>query len=278
MTGGSARFVGAPILAVWAAARTGAGYVTLAVPFSVVPVAQSHLLSIPVVGGLEKEGAFAADALQGILSEVKHIDAVVLGPGMGATNETQAFVGAVQAWAAEAKVPLVLDADALCSTLCDALLTTASPAATQLVAAQPAAASLAAVRPRETPKPILTPHAGELERLLKATSCRTAEELAQKLGAVVVAKGPNTTITDGTRTEICTEGTPALAKAGTGDVLGGIIGGLLAQGMEPFEAAWLGVIIHARAGIAAETSQGRRSVVAEDLLNEISFALQVMSA
>jgi NAD(P)H-hydrate epimerase len=255
------------------------------VPFSVVPVAQSHLLSIPVVGGLEKEGAFAADALQGILSEVKHIDAVVLGPGMGATNETQAFVGAVQAWAAEAKMPLVLDADALCSTLCDALLsavrptpTAASPAAAQPTTTQPTAALPTAARSLETPKPILTPHAGELARLLKATSCSTAEELAQKLGAVVVAKGPNTTITDGARTEICTEGTPVLAKAGTGDVLSGIIGGLLAQGMEPFEAAWLGVVIHARVGIAAETSQGRRSVVAEDLLNEISFALQVMSA
>jgi len=244
--GGSRRFPGAAILAARAAALTGAGYVTLATPTSIVPVAQTHMLSIPVVGAKEEDGAFASDGLRDVLKQVRHIDAVVIGCGLTVTSSTTKFVHSVQAWANETKTPLLIDADALGATRpCSAL----------------------------SPLFVLTPHPGEIARLFASTSTSTAEELARYLNAVVVAKGPTSIITDGANRVVCDEGTPALAKAGTGDVLSGMIGSLLAQGMESFEAAWSGVILHARAGRCAEERYGTRSVMAEHLLEAIPVVL-----
>ena len=245
--GGSTRFPGAAILAARSSALTGAGYVTLAIPAPALPVAQSQMLSIPVIGGKALEGAFAADALPGILELVNHVDAIVIGPGLTVTDSTMDFVRLVQTWADEANIPLLLDADAL---------------------------RAAPFYPAKNTRRIITPHAGELARLFASTATATAGELALQQGVIVVAKGPVTIITDGARETSCNEGTPALAKAGTGDVLSGIIGSLLAQGMEAFEAAEAGVIIHARAGCYAEKTYGTRSVMAEHLLEALPAVLR----
>ncbi|MDR2492391.1 MAG: NAD(P)H-hydrate dehydratase [Coriobacteriales bacterium] len=249
--GGSGRFPGAAILAARAATLTGAGYVTLAVPESVVPVAQSHLLSIPVIAAPEAEGAFAAGALSTVLAQLHHLDAIVLGPGLTAAPSVTRFVGSVLR---NTHCPLLVDADAL--NVLAVLLKPHVP--------------LAGLAGRA----VLTPHAGELRRLLDATGASSAAGLAELLDVTVVAKGPTTEVTNSETSRICDEGTPALAKAGTGDVLSGIIGSLLAQGIVPFDAAHLGVVVHARCGCFAQDALGIRSVTAESLLDHLPVALR----
>jgi NAD(P)H-hydrate epimerase len=255
---GSARFPGAAVLCAQAAARTGAGYVTLAVPASVAPAAQTHLLSIPLIAATEGSGAFAPEALTDILRTVTHIDAIVCGPGLTDAPDALAFAAQV---ARTVSVPLLLDADALRV----AGSRTTHQASSAGLLADDGAAPL-----------ILTPHAGELRRLLAATGATDAADLAQRIDAVVVAKGPQTLIVSPERSQLFTSGTPALAKAGTGDVLSGIIGALLAQGMEPFEAACTGVELHGRAGHSAAERLGIRSVMAEDLIVSLAEVLRFL--
>jgi hydroxyethylthiazole kinase-like uncharacterized protein yjeF len=125
---------------------------------------------------------------------------------------------------------------------------------------------------------VLTPHAGEAARLAQAANVEAANpyELSAKLANVyhslVVLKGPETIISDGLRTEIFTYGTPSLAKAGTGDVLSGIIGGLLAQGLSEFDAAYLGVSLHAKAAKIAANSLTEVCVCAEEVLEALPQA------
>ncbi|MDR1014972.1 MAG: NAD(P)H-hydrate dehydratase [Coriobacteriales bacterium] len=321
---GSLRFPGAAVLAAQAATRTGAGYVTLAIPGPAAAAAHAHLLSVPVLAAPATEGAFAAEAWGHVRAQAGHIDALVLGPGLTVTASTEAFVRSVLHDAAGA--PLLLDADAL-------------TVLASLMQKEPAFAVGA-------PSLLLTPHAGELRRLLgsdgaagggaddsagsqgsapanpltcgptdraadgrtddpaaartdgPAAAQRPAVTLAQALvawgapgapapfEAVVVAKGPTTHIASATsatsagtaphglQSRSLSPGTPALAKAGTGDVLSGVIGSLLAQGIAPFDAAVLGVSLHGRAGRLAEQSLGQRGTCAEDLPACLPLALK----
>lgn len=129
---------------------------------------------------------------------------------------------------------------------------------------------------------VLTPHGGEAARLAAPFGLNIAsmpqEEAAYSLalayGSVVVLKGPDTVLASAERNRVVTNGTAALAKAGTGDVLAGVIGGLLAQGMDPFEAAHLGTYLHAEAGNIAAERKGIVSVCAEDVLWAIPEAIQ----
>lgn len=292
---GSERFPGAAVLAALAAARTGAGYVSLAVPAPVVPVAQGHLLSVPVIGAPHQQGAFAADAWMTIKTQVNHIDAVVLGPGLTVTDASCGFVKAViQDAAASLGVPVLVDADGLnclaalfaggavgVGTAGESDASASDVGASGAVAANNAgaagAAAITTAANAGTPtyrNLILTPHAGELRRLLDATGAADLTQLAQMLGCVVVAKGPETRVLSSTRQERSSMGTAALARAGTGDVLCGIIGGLLAQGVAPFDAALVGVEIHSRAGIIAQRELGLRSVCAEDVVGAIPRVLR----
>jgi NAD(P)H-hydrate epimerase len=254
---GSRRFPGAAVLAAQAAARAGAGYVTLATPEPVVAIAQTHLLSIPVVAAPAEGGAFAAEAWENLRDQQTHLDAIALGPGLTLTPSTSAFVQAFIQDSAHTTMPSVLlDADAL-NIL--ALLWQ------QGLIPEAACASW-----------VLTPHAGELKRLCEATATPDAQKLAEKLGAVIVAKGPGTRVFSPFQEYRSTSGTAALAKAGTGDVLCGIIGSLLAQGAAPFDAAVLGVELHGRAGQLAEARLCRRAVCAEDVIESIPAALKTL--
>jgi NAD(P)H-hydrate epimerase len=248
---GSARFPGAAVLAAKAAARAGAGYVTLAIPEPVVAIAQAHLLSIPVIAAPAANGAFAADAWGTTREQLHHLDAVVLGPGLTVTDSVCAFVQTVLR---EAAVPVLLDADAL-NILC-ILVRQGHPLK---------------VSHREM---VFTPHAGELKRLLEATGSASAQQLATMFDATVVAKGPETYIFSATQSHLSTSGTAALAKAGTGDVLSGIIGSFIAQGIAPFDAAVLGVELHGRAGRYAEEQLGQRAVCAEDVIEALAPTLR----
>ncbi|HBT94952.1 MAG TPA: hypothetical protein DEB24_02065, partial [Coriobacteriia bacterium] len=185
---GSVRYPGAAILAAKAAERAGAGCITLAVPKSAVPVAQGHLLSVPVVAAPENAGAFASDAWFALSTEISHIDAVVLGPGLTDTASTREFALKVLR---ECRVPVLIDADGLNGI---------------------AASGFFGIKLDE--RHVLTPHAGELGRLEKAAGVIGAQELAVKTGATIVAKGPETHIVSPKRHVVSTAGTSALATAG----------------------------------------------------------------
>ena len=296
------------MLAAKAAARTGAGYVTLAIPEPALQVAQSHLLSVPVLPASAEDGAFAADAWDAIRGQLRHIDAVVIGPGLTVTASTCAFVGSVLLALQESGIPTLIDADAL--NILAAVGRSELPGAVPLSGAVPPGAAAGVVSPgivalgvvatdAEAPGTgaagqaerrgllsklsdgrtsstlfVLTPHAGELRRF----AATTAAALAAMLNAVVVAKAPTTQIVAAAQSHSSSTGTAALAKAGTGDVLSGIIGSLLAQGMPPFDAAKLGVELHGQAGQLAEQRYGQRSVCAEDLLETLPLVLKDIEA
>jgi len=251
---GSAQYPGAAILAAKGAERAGAGYVTLAVPVSVVAIAQAHLLSVPVVGLPQgRVHSLSSAALDKALQLARDHDAVVLGPGL-----TLADGAVVTARGLVAKLdkPLVIDADGL-NALVDA---------EELLG-------------RRTAPTVLTPNPGELARLLSTTAEKVqadriaaAATLAAKETAVVL-KGAGTVISCGGRHVVNVSGSPALATAGSGDVLAGIIGALLAQGLSPLEAGALGAYLHGRAGEAAASALTPICVNAEDVPEFLPLAV-----
>jgi len=262
---GSTRYPGAAVLVAKAAARTGAGYVTLAIPENAAPVAQGHMLSIPVIAAPAQDGAFAADAWEHIAGQVSHMDAIVLGPGITVSPSTSEFVQSVFVGS---QVPMLLDADALNVFAAFCAIDNQPPTWFLEKPGGPLSAE------KNAQNLILTPHGGELKRLFEATQTSKLEVLARVLNCIIVAKGPTTQIVSATKTYTSATGTAALATAGTGDVLSGIIGSLLAQGATPFDASVLGVEIHSRAGKIAEQRLGRRSVCAEDVIKAIPTVIQ----
>ena len=239
---GSAQYGGAAVLAAHAAARSGAGYVTLATTHTVAAISQAHLLTVPVLGFDEdREGCIAYEAYETLCARLDHVDAVLIGSGLGRSDSVAHLVrDLVQ----KSPVPMVLDADGL-NAFCGHTDDFAQ-----------------AVAPL-----ILAPHAGELQRL------GTLEQLVS-LCRVVVAKGPTTTISEGSRMVRDDTGPSALATAGTGDVLAGIIGALLCQGLEPFDAAMLGVHIHSTAALLACETLTSYCMMATDVIEYLPRALQ----
>jgi hydroxyethylthiazole kinase-like uncharacterized protein yjeF len=236
---GSEQYTGAPAMVAMSAARAGAGYVTVSVPAAAMSVLQAKLLE-PMV--TDHDGAF---------SLLERADALVVGAGLGRGPDAVALVRRL---AGESAVPLVLDADGL-----NAL-----------------AGDLAFLAQRHAPT-ILTPHVGELGRLLGCESreinahrLKNAQEAARRANAVVVLKGDDTIVAhpDG-RTAISPGGVPALATAGTGDVLGGVIGAYLGKGLDPFSAACAGVYAHLRAGALAARLIGQEGVIASDVIAQL---------
>jgi len=251
---GSGSFPGAAVLAAMGAQRMGAGYVTLAVPESIAPIVQGKLTSAVVVGLPENPShTLASRVTEEILDVAREFDAVVLGPGMTVAHGA---VLVARKLVSELAAPLVVDADGL-NALVDA--------AGVLMA-------------RRAPT-VVTPHPGELARLLDTTS---AEIQADRLSYVsrlsgprfaCVLKGAHSVIAGRDRRIVNLSGGPALATAGTGDVLAGMIGALLAQGLEPLEAGVLGAYVHGRAGDLAADTLTEISVIAEDVPAYIPAAI-----
>jgi NAD(P)H-hydrate epimerase len=254
VAGGSLGLTGAPSMVVAAAQRTGAGYVTAAVPESLHLVFAIRLVEAMSRPLPDAAGAFTPDAVQPLVRAAQGADAIVLGPGIGRSSGAAQFARAA---AARLALPMVLDADGL--------------------NAHAGRLDLLAERPAPT---VLTPHPGELARLLDLTSAevdarrlvhvRTAAAAAQ---AVVLLKGDDTLIASPNgRVAISAGGAPALATAGSGDVLSGVIGALLAKGMAPFTAACAGVRLHAEAGRRAAAEHGVDSVIAGDVIAALGAA------
>jgi NAD(P)H-hydrate epimerase len=254
--GGSRGLTGAPSLSAEAAMRAGAGYVTAAVPASVHHVFELRLLEVMTVPlDADESGALGPGAVAEVLDRAGQVGALVLGPGAGRAPATQE---AARAIAAGATVPLLVDADGLNAH----------------------AGRLGELRARGAAT-VLTPHAGELGRLLERTSeeigrtrLACVREAAERAHAVVVLKGDDTLVAaPGGRVAVSRGGSPALATAGTGDVLSGVIGAFLAKGLDPFTAAAAGVFVHSRAGQLAPGDHGPDGVIASDVVAALPRAL-----
>jgi NAD(P)H-hydrate epimerase len=242
-----------------AAMRAGAGYVTALIPSSLNLVFETRLLEVMTVPLPDQEGALSADGADTVLERCGRADALILGPGLGRERGASDLARRV---AAEAGVPLLLDADGLNAH----------------------AEELDSLRARQAPA-VLTPHAGELARLLggdsAAVSARrlhSAREAAAAAGAVVVLKGDDTIVArpDGV-CAVSRGGAPALATAGTGDVLSGVIGAYLAKRMDPFAAACAGVLVHCTAGQIAADWIGAEGVIASDVIEALPAALRSLA-
>ena len=242
---GSRGMTGAGALASRGALAAGAGLVTWALPASVQPVG-AQLVAEALTASLpdEGEGQLAEAAGEQVLQLLQTRDVLVLGPGLG----TGAGVSRVVArLVAEARCPAVVDADAI------------NVLAGQREVLERAGRLGRGGRSGEAPRLVLTPHPGEMARLLGSDVPSVQQDrlgvalgAARRFGAVVVLKGARTVIAspDG-RVSVNPAALPALATGGSGDVLSGIIGGLLAQGLDPYEAACAGVFVHALAGAVA---------------------------
>jgi ADP-dependent NAD(P)H-hydrate dehydratase / NAD(P)H-hydrate epimerase len=254
--GGASGLTGAPSMAALAAMRAGAGYVTVGAPASLELSFTVRLLEAMMVGLPASEGALSREAVGPALKAIGRADAVVLGPGLSKAKGARGF--ALEMFE-RIDVPLVIDADGL--------------------------NAMAGVFPEDLPQrpwpTVLTPHAGELGRLLGVDSAEVsahrvamAREAAAKARAFVVLKGDDTlVVSPGGRVAISRGEAPALATAGTGDVLAGVIGAMLAKGLPPAHATCAGVYAHVRAGQIAAAPHGADGVIASDVIHALPAAL-----
>lgn len=250
VVGGHEQMIGAPVLAGLAALRMGAGLVQVALPQSVLAQALSI---VPELIGLGLKGS----STKALLESAESADALVIGPGLGQSPAARAHLFGLL----KLDKPAVIDADAL-----------------NLLAGQkswPARIKLRAV---------LTPHPGEMARLARfigqtnvpadgAGRLEIAATFARRIKQVVVLKGRATVVTDGQAAYVNRTGDSTLSKAGTGDVLSGMIGCLLGQKMNPMDAAVAAVHLHGRAGEIAGRLFGRRSALAREVIDSISAAI-----
>jgi NAD(P)H-hydrate epimerase len=256
IAGGSRGLTGAVQMSSQAAIRAGAGYATVVVPADLEPIfeqGQPEVMSVGCPGG---DGCLAPASAKPLLRAFEGAAAGVFGPGLG---RDPASVELAREAVPRIEAPLVLDADGLNAF----------------------AGEVGKLSARRAPT-VLTPHAGELGRLLGRSSEEIAAhrlaaacEAAREAGAVVVLKGDDTIVTDGDRIAVNELAAPALATAGTGDVLSGIVAAMLARGLDPFAAACAAVLVHARAGRDAAARIGAaESVIATDAIDSIAFGMR----
>ncbi len=247
---GSAQFPGAAVLCARAAARAGAGYVTVCAPPAVAATLRHHLIEQVVVEIPDDAGPAQAAAL--VLDVSTRNGSIALGPGLGLDDRTGAIVRAVME---RSTLPMVVDASALFHL----------------------AKHLEMLRDKAC---VLTPHEGEFARLsglgsiAAGTRVERLREFVDRTGIVTLLKGPDTLVYGGGRVHINTTGTAALATAGSGDVLTGMIATLLAQGLPPVDAARTAAHWHGLAGAVAQRER-RIGVVAGDVIDALGAALPI---
>ncbi|HVO44499.1 MAG TPA: NAD(P)H-hydrate dehydratase [Aggregatilineales bacterium] len=290
---GSANYTGAPALAGQSAYAVGTGLVSIAAPSTIIPIVGVQQLETTYLLLPHDLGALNAEAASIVRSEMKNYSTLLVGPGLGQDEVTGAFIEALfgkagarggrkigfvpsseevtQASADEWLPPLVVDADGL-----------------NLLAKMESWWTLL------PPRTILTPHPGEMARLAKieaegdrkptevviANRLTLAADKAAAWKCVVVLKSAFTVIADPDgRLAVVPFATPALARAGTGDVLAGAITGLLAQGLDPFDAAVAAAYLHGYAGeLAAEAVGTTASIVASDVIAALPRAIATVEA
>ncbi len=256
VVGGSRGLTGAVSMAALASIRAGAGYATVAVPADLEQIFEIKLTEVMSIGCASRDGRLRPAASEQILGAAERAACVVLGSGMGREQGTQRLIGELTE---RIEAPLVIDADGLNAF----------------------AGRIEKLAERKGPL-MLTPHAGEMGRLLdrdskeiEAKRGEAAREAASRSGAIVLLKGDDTIVTDGKRFAVNAISSPQLATAGTGDVLSGMIAALIARGMEPFAGTCAAVVAHSRAGRAAGDRIGHDSVIAGDVIESIPAGLSL---
>ena len=250
---GSAQFPGAAVLCALGAARAGAGYVTVAAPAAAADALHAHLIEQVVVPFHFKDDA--DDVAGELLDVAKRNSSVAIGPGLGLDRWTGKMI---RSFIERCELPMVIDASGLFHL----------------------SKSLEILRGKRC---VLTPHAGEFARLSGKGTVPESErvprlrEFVSRTGIVTLLKGASTLIDDGTIVTINATGTSALATAGTGDVLTGIIATLLSQGLDVPDAARAGAYWHGLAGAAAARER-RVGVIAGDVAGSLAAALPVRPA
>ncbi len=267
VTGGSRGLIGAPRMAALGAMRAGAGYITACVPASLQSILATGGPPELMTRGLpEESGGLTPAGVEVVLEASRRGGALALGPGLGRGEHAVTFARAL---ARRAGVALVLDADGLNAH--------ADGSGTR------GGGHIDDLSERDAPT-VLTPHPGELARLLDTDTAHIARErlaharqAAERARAVVVLKGDDTLVVDPSGLVAVSPGdSPALATAGTGDVLCGVIAALLAQGLTAFAAAAAGVSLHAEAGRLAARAQGAaEGVIATDVIASLPAARRV---
>jgi len=258
--GGSRGMSGAIAMSGLAALRTGAGWVSLAVPdrcLETVAAVSPCLMTIPLAE--DSQGRIALRAVEQLESWFAKASCIAIGPGMGRSRELQLLMSKLLR---RASCPLVIDADGL-NNLAECNL------------AERAAWSIGTEQPV-----VLTPHPGEWSRLSGVEStdrwaqCRSAIDTASRSQQMtIVLKGHRTLITDGRSAALNSTGTPAMSVAGSGDVLTGIITGLICQGLASRDAAQLAVHVHGQAAQAAQRSQRTHVVLPTELIEFVGKVL-----
>lgn len=256
IAGASPGLTGAVVLAAGAALRSGAGMVTCAVPAALDPIVEAakpaEAMTLPLPDrGL---GIAAPDAIPLLAERLPAFDAVLIGPGLGRAKESAAFFAALMALVAGAHV---IDADGLWHL-----------------------AGARALLERGHHLRVLTPHTGEMRRLLAAIGApetpraECARGFAARIPGTLVLKGPHTLIADSGTCHENPTGNPGMATAGAGDVLAGMIAAMLARGDRPLAAASRAVYLHGRAGDLARDRFGEESLIASDITAALPDAIR----
>jgi NAD(P)H-hydrate epimerase len=252
---GSRGLTGAAALAANACLRSGAGLATLGIPSSLNLAMEAKLTEVMTHPLPEtRDGSLSLMGKEEILERADDSDVLIMGPGLSRNPETQKLIKEL---IVNIKKNMVLDADALNAI-------TDSPA----------------ILKRTLEKCIVTPHPGEMARLInknidyvQKNRLSIAKKFANQYNPVVILKGSGTVVADKNTSYVNKTGNPGMATAGSGDVLTGVIGGFLAQGMRPFEAAKFAVYIHGLAGDLAAKEIGEVGLIASDILEKIPEAI-----
>jgi len=249
---GSRGKTGACLLAARAALRSGAGLVTVGVPESLLQVFESRVTDEMCLGLPDRgDGTLRKDAVDIILEFVKKRGrAIAIGPGIGVTEDTK---GIIKELIERIEVPMVIDADGINCLQ-----------------------GMAEILKNKKADIVLTPHPGEMARLtglqieeIERRRIDLPQEFSLNYGLTIVLKGVPTVIGHNGYTYINPTGNPGMAKAGSGDVLTGIIGGLMAQGLTSLDSAILGVYLHGLAGDIGASHKGEHSLLASDIIEYI---------
>jgi len=248
---GSRGYTGAAALAAMGALRSGAGLVYMGVPNGIYDI-EAVKLTEPVIIPIEDDnGQYSVNAAEQILSLLRGKDAVLIGPGIGQSNGSEATVCAVLQ---NFEGPVVLDADGINVMVKHKNI----------------------LRERTGPT-ILTPHDGEFQRfggVLTDDRIESAVALARNVGAIVLLKGHRTVITDGEVAYRNPTGNPGMATGGSGDVLAGVIVSLLGQGIAPLEAAACGAWLHGAAGDICAHEIGQYGMLPSDIVEVLPRLLK----
>lgn len=248
---GSYKMFGAAVIATKAALRSGVGLVKLAIPEKAYPLAAAHLTQ-PVFSPLPDNGeTLSIAAFNCLEADLDWADSIVLGCGLGVNDDTRLVV---KRTLENAACPIILDADGInCIN-----------------------SSISILKGVKVPV-VLTPHPGEMARLISKTPAEVqadriniAKSFAKEYKSVVVLKGANTVVTDGDKVFVCLTGNPAMAMGGTGDMLSGIIGAFVAQGINALDAAVAGVYIHGLCGDSAARKLSSRGIVVDDMTEQLA--------